>query len=314
MNRIRTRIVTALAAVVLLSGVTASALFRTQDKPEPKPSDKTSGAEAAIRKTSEAYAEAFNKGDLDAVMALWTADADYVNDEGKTFRGRNAITAEFKRLLTTFKGYQLGFRITGLRFPRPDVALEDGVARIVSPAGEASSSRYTAVWVKDGDKWLLSSVRDLPGDAEEKISAAQRLKALSWLVGEWTGVGPKSETRLVCSWATNHSFLLLDYTIRKTDGEVGQAQMRIGWDPANHVYRSWLFDSAGGFGEAVWSRDGHRWTGTVEGTLPDGRGAAGVNVFHFVDENTFTWLAKDRTIDGQPVADVEVKFTRKGSK
>src|SRR5262249_12475220 len=145
--------------------------------------------EAAIQKASEVYADAFNKADLDRLMALWTADADFINEDGKSFRGRDAITAEFKRILAESKGYKLSFRSTPLRFPRPDFALEDGIARGVSALGDVSTGRYTAVWVKSDGKWLLSSVRDLPGDVEEKATASQKLKELGWMVGEWTGEG-----------------------------------------------------------------------------------------------------------------------------
>jgi hypothetical protein len=37
-------------------------------------------------------------------------------------------------------------------------------------------------------------------------------------------------------------------------------------------------------------------------------------VWEFKDANTFVWRATNREIDGQPVADVEVKFVRKAPK
>jgi len=323
MNSIRIRTTAAFAVVALLGGVSAFALFRAeprpaQEKPQPKPDDKpnrpnTAADEAAIQKASEVYADAFFKGDLDRLMALWTADADYINDDGKSFRGRDAIAAEFKRIMAESKGYKMNFRTTSLRFPKPDIALEDGIARGVSASGEVSTGRYTAVWVKNDGKWLLSSVRDLPGDVEEKASASQKLKELAWLVGEWTGEGTKIVTQVTCRWAPNQTFLVMDYTISK-DGVEKSAHQRIGWDPVEQTLRSWTFDSAGGFGEGTWTREGNRWTVHVEGKLPDGRTASGVNVYQFVDEGTLLWQAKDREIDGQPVADVQVKFTKKSEK
>src|SRR5262245_2624529 len=49
------------------------------------------GEEAAIRKQDEAFSAAFNKGDLDALMALWAADAEFIREDGKVVRGRAAI-------------------------------------------------------------------------------------------------------------------------------------------------------------------------------------------------------------------------------
>src|SRR5262245_58799428 len=138
MKQTRTRLMAALAIVALLGGVAASALFRgeprpAQDKPKAQSDEKSKQADAAaalaaIRKTSDRYAQAFNKGTLDDLLSLWTEDADYVNADGKTFQGRDAIAAEFKRLLDDAKGSRVSFRSTTLRFPRKDVAVEDGVA------------------------------------------------------------------------------------------------------------------------------------------------------------------------------------------
>jgi len=311
MKSIRTRIAVSVAVVTLLAGVAASALFRDSPRPEEKAKRLDPEALASIRKASNVYAAAFNKGDVDGLMALWTADADYVNADGKAFHGRGAIAAEFKRMAAAAKGSRVNFRTTSLRFPRPDVAVEDGVARTVTASGEASTNRYTAVWVRNDGKWLLSSAHELPGDDEEKTGAASQLKQLAWLVGEWAGEGSHGETRFVCHWAPNQSFLVIDYTIHRAGGEVAQVEQRIGWDPASQSLRSWVFDSSGGFGEGIWTREGNRWTVNAQGTLPDGRGGSGVYVYQFADDGRFTWEAKDRQIDGQPVADVRVKFTRK---
>jgi hypothetical protein len=44
--------------------------------------------EKALRKAAGAYSAAFNKGDLDAIAAFWTEDAEYVPEDGKAIRGR----------------------------------------------------------------------------------------------------------------------------------------------------------------------------------------------------------------------------------
>ena len=37
-------------------------------------------------------------------------------------------------------------------------------------------------------------------------------------------------------------------------------------------------------------------------------------MWEYADGKTFVWRATDREVDGQPVADVEVKFVRKARK
>jgi uncharacterized protein (TIGR02246 family) len=323
MNTSQSRVVAALA-VVVLGGMTAFALFHPE-KASPKPAlvttpdkegDKvpeqkqpTGGDTTSIRKAIDAYTEAFNKGDIDALMALWAPDADYVSDQGKSFRGRAAISAEFKRIFAAVKGYKISFKIDSLRFPRPEFALEDGTARGVASSGQVTTSRYTAVWVKTDGKWLLSSVRDYPNEVSEGRACTAALKELGWLVGTWVGEGPKAETHIVCRWAPNQTFLLLDYTIKR-DGEVNQVEQRIGWDPVSQSIRSWVFDSEGGFAESYFTREGNRWVSRGEGVLSDGQTASSVNTYQFVDDGHFTWSSKDRQVDGLPLSDVSMKFTK----
>ena len=52
-----------------------------------KPEEATAGIRTAIR----SYAEAFERGDGKALAALWTADGDIVDDEGRLLNGREAV-------------------------------------------------------------------------------------------------------------------------------------------------------------------------------------------------------------------------------
>jgi hypothetical protein len=99
--------------------------------------------------------------------------------------------------------------------------------------------------------------------------------------------------------------------VERSASEPKLVTLRIGWDPANETIRSWVFDSLGGFGEGSWRRDGNRWTVESTGVLPDGRTGSSTDVWEFVDENSYVWRSTDREIDGQPMADAEVKFVRK---
>ena len=53
---------------------------------------------------------------------------------------------------------------------------------------------------------------------------------------------------------------------------------RIGWDPLARQFRSWEFDSEGGFGEGRWSRDGERWVVKHTGVRPEGTTASATNI------------------------------------
>ena len=93
-----------------------------------------------------------------------------------------------------------------------------------------------------------------------------------------------------------------------------EVSSRVGWDARQGRIRSWVFDSTGGFAEAYWRRDGKRWMAGTSGVLPDGGTGGATNVIEFVDDNTFVWRSTERDVDGQPLADTEVKLIRKTAK
>lgn len=326
MHSTRFRTLTLLVAVAAVGAVAASGLLRPPpragaagpeaNRAEPAPQQPAASAgEQAIRKAFAAYLEAMNKGDLDAVLAFWAADADYIAESGQMTRGRDAIAALFKKSLPELKGTKVSGKITALKFLRPEVALEDGTLEYVAADGTRTSNRYSVVWVKSGDKWLISSARDLAADFNDVPSAAYpMLQPLEWLVGEWLDDAKDVEVEVSCRWGPNKSFLVIDYAVKREDGEPTQVNLRIGWDPLNGVIRSWMFDSFGGFGEGVWRRDGKRWYAETSGVLPDGSTGEATNVYEFVDDKTFVWRSVDRVVDGQPVADSEIKFVRKAAK
>jgi uncharacterized protein (TIGR02246 family) len=295
---------TTLAVAVL----TALALAWTRAQ-EPA---KGSQDEQTIRKSADDYSAAYNKGDLDAVMAYWADDADYVDDAGKTHRGKATIAALFKAGADDMKGQTLALKVTSLRFVKPDVAIEDGEARITAPGGETDASRYTAVWTKSGDRWLISSVRSLPSDdVAAEATNADYVKALDWLVGEWVSDDQGAKVNLTAKWALDKNFIVQDYTVERKDEPAEHVTQWIGYDPASGQIKSWTFDSRGGNGEGLWTRDGNTWNADATGVLPDGRAGSARNSVRFVDETHVEWRSTGRNIEGQPMPDAQVKFVRK---
>jgi uncharacterized protein (TIGR02246 family) len=271
--------------------------------------------EQAVRKTVAAYIEAMNKGDLDGIMAYWAPDADFIDEAGKTTRGHAALAALFKTTLPTLKGSKIATEVYSVKFLRPEVALVDGSREITSADGTRDADRYAAVLVKSGDRWLISSVRDLPAEADEAPSLTYpQLRSLEWLIGDWADEGGKGTVQIHCKWAPNKSFLMMEYEVKRDGADPLQVTQRIGWDPVNNRVRSWVFDSTGGFSEGYWQRDGNKWVVGVSGILADGGTGGSTNVYEFKDDNTFLYRSVDREVDGQPVADVELKIVRKAAK
>src|SRR5436309_15464361 len=131
-----------------------------------------------ITKSAKAFVEAFHKGDAKAVAAFWTPDGDYVDENSRVLKGQKAIEDSFAELFTAGKGLKLRIDVASIKFPAPDLAIEDGTSTVVAPDGTAPSrSRYTNVLIKKDGQWLLSSVREA---AYTEPTNYERLKGLEW--------------------------------------------------------------------------------------------------------------------------------------
>lgn len=133
------------------------------------------------------------------------------------------------------------------------------------------------------------------------------LEALAWMVGDWVDEGEGFRTEWSVSWSPNRAFLVRAFrTITDNpDEEPLRGTEVIGWDPADQTIRSWTFDSDGGFGEAVWTQNGDRWSARAKFTLPTGERASAVHLLTRIDENSYTWRSVSREVAGSPLPDVE---------
>src|SRR5262245_5919309 len=77
----------------------------------PKAAPATAGEDPAIRQAVAADGEAFNKGDLQSIAANWAPDAEYVDEVGNAFRGRETIAAMFRKYMTDLKGSKMNLSV-----------------------------------------------------------------------------------------------------------------------------------------------------------------------------------------------------------
>jgi hypothetical protein len=244
------------------------------------------------------------------------ANAEFVTAAGVRFQGREALIQRLRDYLARHKGDQLKLTADAIRFVTPEVAQVDGIAELRGPGGPPDQSPYMAILVKHEGRWQMQSVRDL-GDPrrESAASAAERLKELDWMVGQWTQTDEGSQVRATCRWDPSKTFLLWDYTIRQGRDEVMTVSQRIGWDPQAGQFRSWVFDTAGGFAEGRWDPgDDGACVIHQAGVLPDGGTASATCLIVPVERNSFRWRMTDRRVAGARLADVDARFTRSGGK
>jgi hypothetical protein len=79
----------------------------------------------------------------------------------------------------------------------------------------------------------------------------------------------------------------------------------IGWDPEAKIFRSWTFDSDGGFAEATWENKKDRWYVRNHGILADGRKATMTNIIKKIDDNSFSWQTIERTAGGEILPNID---------
>ena len=268
-----------------------------------EPADQAA-SEAAIRKAAASYMEAFNKHDAQALADHWSPDAVYRNrTTGEEVSGRAAIAQQFAALFKEQPACKLEVTVASVQFVSPNVAVEQGSAKILSPGAEPAEIEYSAVNVRREGKWLLDRVTDKSKEAI--ASNYEKLKALEWMVGHWTDDSEKASVELDCNWTKNKNFLTRAFKL-SIDGQSDFSGMQvIGWDPAAKTIRSWTFDSSGTFAEATWEQRGQRWFIRNRGVLPDGRAASMVNAMKQVDENSFTWQTIDRTAGGELLPNID---------
>ena len=277
--------------------------------PEPTPasptSDKASPDEAAIRLTGESFVKAYCAADAKAIAAHFTTDAEYIDEQGNVYQGREAIEEAMTACLASNPGCQIEMNIDSIRFVSPGVAVEDGTTTVMpSDGSELVISRYTAIHVKTDGKWLAASVREhAPKDRRQHRA---QLQQLAWLQGEWVDEDEDSVVIFSCATADNGNFLLRKFTIQIAGQEAMSGSQRIGWDPLTGKLRAWIFDSEGGYGDGFWHRDEDRWVLKSTGVTADGQPASSTSIYTFVDEHTMTWQSVDHEIAGVQLPDSEL--------
>ena len=258
-------------------------------------------AEKEVRDADELFVKAYNAGDAKALAAMFTDDAEAVDEYGNTIAGRVAIEKVYEALFESRKGSKLTITLDSLRVIGSDLAIETG--RSVLTADKAAApevSEFSAVLVKRDGKWLQTYVRELP---TKVISPKDRLKDLDWLLGDWVDESGSAVVYSTCQRSKDQHFLLRDFTTLvggKTEMTVHQ---RIGWDPLTRQFKSWVFDSEGGHGEGLWSRANDQWFVKSTGVLTDGKLASATHVYSIDGKHRVHFRSIDRTVGGEALDD-----------
>ncbi len=272
--------------------------------------------EAAIRANAAKYVEAYNRRDSRTMASMWSPDAVYTdNSTGEGVVGREAIAKQLDYAFAGAEDAKLVVNIGSVEFVSPNVAIERGTAEVSYSKSPTEKTEYSAVHVKRDGHWLLDRVSEVEvGDKPPQAppSNYEHLKELEWMIGSWVDEDENATVQTDCAWTKNRNFMTRSFAAVVRD-QVARAGMQVvGWDPVAKRIRSWVFDSDGGYLEGTWSHKGDKWIVQQKGTVPDGGQTTSTNIFTRVDDNTFTWQAIDRQVDGEMLPNIdEIRIVRK---
>ena len=284
---------------------------KAEEAPASKKDETAKKAEAtdtdAIKKAGQSFVKAYLAGDAKAVAEHWTENGEYLSDDGVTVRGRaeieKAYEKSFARKNKKKEKLSAEIEVTSIRFPSKDTAIEESYFKVRSGKDAPTSTRYTVLHVREGDKWLMAVVREWPGEGTS-------LRDLEWLIGTWQAKNGDTEVRTTYEWWGDKTFIRVSISIAQKDRKMEGFQM-IGKDAATGEIRSWSFDVDGSFAQATWAREGKKWMQDSAAVLDNGSTVGATHIITLIDNDAFTFQSVERTLDGEEVADIPpVRVTR----
>jgi len=265
------------------------------------PADKGREADRdAVSAALKDFVKSFEKGDASALASLWTDEGEYVADDGATLHGRAALKDGYTQFFKKTSDAKLEVTIESVRFISHDSAVVEGSARIHkgAKAGEPTSSRISALYAREDGKWLLALLREWPDNGAA-------LRDVDWLIGSWEAKSDEVDVRTTYEWDEGRNFIRARFTIKNKDKDVTLSGTQlIGKDPRTGLLHSWLFESNGAFGEAVWNWDGKHWKLDAAGVEADGGETTATNLLTPLDKDSFTWQSIDRKAGDENLPDI----------
>jgi uncharacterized protein (TIGR02246 family) len=297
-----------LMLAVCLCLTPAGVLLAQQPRPAAA-SDSSSLDDQLVRQAVVAFVDRYNAHNAEGLVTLFAPDARMVLRDGTEVNGHDELKQSFVSAFEANPKGAISVVVDSIRFLTSDVAVEEG-STTAFPDGETltAKSRYTVVHVKKDGKWLMQAVRVVE---EESLSAYGELAVLEWLVGGWIDEGRTERVEANFRWDENKSFLLEEFQVVRDGTVVLKGTQRIGWDPQAKQIRSWTFDSAGGFGEAVWTPMEEGWLVKAKGVTPDGTSASATRMLTRAANDRVIWTATERVAGSEALPDLSVTMVRK---
>jgi uncharacterized protein (TIGR02246 family) len=261
-----------------------------------------------VASVEEALTAAFNAADVDAVVGTFLPEGELIDEAGVLYRGHNELRELFSQYFAQFPEAKLSLRIDSIRKVGDQVAIEEGTRFLTAGDSAFAQVRYIATLAKQDGKWKLASIREF--DDQPAPTPGDRLQALAWLVGDWVSEGSELAVRISYRWDEDNQFLIGKFHATRGGQVVLKTEQRIGWDPLTGKFRSWLFDSDGGFGGGIWTPTADGWVIKSESTETSGSVGYATVVYRQLDDDRYQMIGTDRLIGNEMAEDFDVTVTR----
>jgi uncharacterized protein (TIGR02246 family) len=279
--------------------------IRAQPGAAPAPASTGDADRAAILKSAQDFAEAFNKGDAKAVAALWTEQGESRVLGGATVAGRAAIEKNYAELFKKQSGARIEVLVRSIRFPAKDMAVEEGLIReTVGERGIPSTTTYVAVHAREEGRWKIAL-------SSEAGHGESRLEDLEWLLGSWTTKVKTDDVTFTFAKDPKKPFITGTFTRKPEGKEAVSGSIRIAVDPETGRIRSWGFGDDGSHSQSLWTNDGKSWLLEMRGVLTDGTPTSEVVILQRVAADAITWRVTDRVLGDERLPDTKpMRLTR----
>jgi len=175
---------------------------------------------------------------------------------------------------------------------------------ITEADGEQAVGSYTAVYVRQEGRWLVSQFTET--GAPFAGNARTHLAVLGGLVGSWKAEADGFTIRNKIEWAAGGNFLSRTFSIKAGDGAVEREGTEvIGWDAREGRIRSWVFESNGSFSERFWTQDDGSFLIKCRSILPDGGIGSEEITLRLLGRDKISWSAASRIVDGEALPNID---------
>jgi uncharacterized protein (TIGR02246 family) len=252
-----------------------------------------------------AFTKAYGTADANCMSDFFTDDVVLVDPQGSETRGKAAVASMYAASFQETPGLRLESRVRQVRYLTPDVARVEGDSRLASTSADATDfNRFSALLVRQGGKWRTAEIRESAAPAAD-ITSYERLRELEWMVGDWVDESENNKVTASVRWADNQSYLVRTYTVEIQGEKASSGTQFIGWDPQSGQIKSWVFDSEGGHGEALWTHtEPNRWVLKAQGVLRDGRPSSATQIHTIINKDSVKSSSIERIIGGQAAPDI----------